>query len=472
MNFYNDISVYSDRIAVISETGEKYSYKKLTEDADRLSLNIPERSLVFLICENCYESIMAYIAFLRKKIVPILINPKNDSNMIEQLMCGYKPQYIFSPTDRTENFGTEAAVFGCYHLVKTKYLEAPEMNPELAVLITTSGSTGSPKFVMQSYKNIESNTEAIAQYLDISPNDRAITTMPMSYTFGLSIIQSHLFRGAAVIATEKTLMDKGFWALLREQQATTFGGVPYIYQMLKRLCFGRMELPSLKYITQAGGRLPKELGLEFSEICRDKGIKFIIMYGQTEATARMSYLPWEYAFTKAGTIGIPIPGGEMLLIDSEGREITEPDTAGELVYKGDNVTLGYAQCADDLKNPDIRNGVLFTGDMAMRDSDGFYTIVGRKKRFLKIFGNRVNLDEAEAMLNRNGFECVCSGRDDLMKIYIVSENDDDLKNAVDFISTKTGLNRSAFKAVSVPSIPRNDSGKILYSELEKLYGEL
>lgn len=472
MNFYNDISVYSDRIAVISETGEKYSYKKLTEDADRLSLNIPERSLIFLICENCYESIMAYIAFLRKKIVPILISPKNDSNMIEQLMYGYKPQYIFSPTDRTENFGTEAAVFGCYHLVKTKYSETPEMNPELAVLITTSGSTGSPKFVMQSYKNIESNTEAIAQYLDISPDDRAITTMPMSYTFGLSIIQSHLFRGAAVIATEKTLMDKGFWSLLREQQATTFGGVPYIYQMLKMLRFGRMELPSLKYITQAGGRLPKELGLEFSEICRDKGIKFIIMYGQTEATARMSYLPWEYAFTKAGTIGIPIPGGEMLLIDGDGREITEPDTVGELVYKGDNVTLGYARCADDLKNPDIRNGVLFTGDMAMRDSDGFYTIVGRKKRFLKIFGNRVNLDEVEAMLNRNGFECVCSGRDDLMKIYIVSENDDDLKNAVDFISTKTGLNRSAFKAVSVPSIPRNDSGKILYSELEKLYGEL
>ncbi len=472
MDFYNDISVYSERIAVMSETGEKYSYKKLTEDADRLALNIPERSLVFLICENCYESIMAYISFLRKRIVPVLINPKNDRSMIEHLKESYMPQYIFCPTDRTENFGTETAVFGKYHLVKTKYSEAPKMNTELAVLITTSGSTGSPKFVMQSYKNIESNTEAIAQYLDIRSDDRAITTMPMSYTFGLSIIQSHLLKGAAIITTEKTLMDKGFWELLKEQKATTFGGVPYIYQMLKRLRFSRMELPSLRYITQAGGRLPKELGLEFSEICRDKGIKFIIMYGQTEATARMTYLPWEYAFTKAGTIGIPIPGGEMLLVDSEGREITEPDTAGELVYKGDNVTLGYAQGADDLKNPDMRNGVLFTGDMAMRDNDGFYTIVGRKKRFLKLFGNRVNLDEAEAILNKNGFECVCSGKDDLMKIYIISRNEDDIKNAVEFISLKTGLNRSAFRAVSVPSIPRNDSGKILYSALEELYDQI
>ena len=472
MDFFNSIIQYSGRTAVITENGDRITYDTLIADADKLAAYIGKRSLIFMICENCYECIMAYIAFLRSGSVPVLINSKNDSEMLGKLTDSYKPQYVFCPADREESFGTEVSVCGSYHLVKTEYTEAPEINPELAVLITTSGSTGSPKFVMQSYKNIVSNANSIAQYLDIRPDDRAITTMPMSYTFGLSIIQSHLLKGAAVIATEKTLMDKGFWTLLKEQQATTFGGVPYIYQMLKRLRFERMELPSLRYITQAGGRLSKELGLEFSEICRNKGIQFIIMYGQTEATARMSYLPWEYAFTKAGTIGVPIPGGEMLLIDSDGREITESDTTGELVYKGDNVTLGYAQCAEDLKNPDSRGGVLYTGDMAMRDSDGFYTIVGRKKRFLKLFGNRVNLDETEAMLNKNGFECVCSGKDDLMKIYIVPRNEEDMKNAVEFISLKTGLNRSAFRAVSVPSIPRNDSGKILYSALEELYDKL
>lgn len=472
MDFYDSIAQYSGRTAVITENGDRITYDTLIADADKLAAYIDKRSLIFLICENCYECIMAYISFLRSGSVPVLINSKNDGEMLGRLMESYNPQYVFCSADRADNFGTEVFVYGGYHLVKTEYTEAPEINPELAVLITTSGSTGSPKFVMQSYKNIESNANSIAEYLDILPDDRAITTMPMSYTFGLSIIQSHLLKGAAIITTEKTLMDKGFWALLKEQQATTFGGVPYIYQMLKRLRFERMELPSLRYITQAGGRLSKELGLEFSEICRNKGIEFIIMYGQTEATARMSYLPWEYAFTKAGTIGIPIPGGEMLLIDSDGREITQPDTAGELVYKGDNVTLGYAQSASDLKNPDSRGGVLFTGDMAMRDGDGFYTIVGRKKRFLKLFGNRVNLDETEALLNKNGFECVCSGKDDLMKIYIVPQNEEDPKNAVDFISTKTGLNRSAFKAVSVPSIPRNDSGKILYSALEELYDKL
>lgn len=421
------------------------------------------------MCENCRESVTAYIGFLRKRVVPVLVNPKTDEEMMNCLLDNYKPQYIFCRKDWYA-VGNESAVFGEHHLIETAYSAMHEMNPELAVLITTSGSTGSPKLVMQSYKNIISNANSIAQYLEIKQDDRAITTMPMSYTYGLSIIQSHLLMGAAVITTEKTLMDKSFWALLKEQEATTFGGVPYIYEMLKRLRFGRMELPSLRYITQAGGKLSRELALEFSEICRDKGMKLIIMYGQTEATARMAYLPWEHAFDKAGSMGIPIPGGKMKLIDVNEKEITEPDIVGELVYEGDNVTLGYALCAADLANPDQRGGVLLTGDMAKRDSDGFYTIVGRKKRFLKLFGNRVNLDETEALLNKAGFECVCGGKDDMMKIYIVRADEDMKKRALELISEKLGLNRSGFRAETIDEIPRSESGKVLYSKLEELYG--
>ncbi len=468
MNFYSDIDIYGDRTAVITEDGGRVTYSQLVEAGDMAAENIPSRSLVFLVCENRFEAIAAYIGLLRKKAVPVLINPKIDREMLDSLLKSYKPQYIFCSSEWYCE-GAKLITVGGYHLLETEYKTAPVMNGELAVLITTSGSTGSPKLVMQSYKNIDSNAESIAQYLEITENDRAITTMPMSYTYGLSIIQSHLLKGAAIIATEKTLMDKAFWSLMKEQEATTFGGVPYIYEMLKRLRFGRMELPSLRYITQAGGKLSKELALEFSEICRDKGIKLIIMYGQTEATARMAYLPWEYAFSKAGSMGIPIPGGKMKLIDVNGDEIREPDTAGELVYEGDNVTFGYAESAEDLSRADERGGVLYTGDMAKRDSDGFYTIVGRKKRFLKLFGNRVNLDETEGILNKEGFKCVCGGKDDLMKIFILNADDETLKKAVDFISLKLGLNRSGFRAVSISEIPRNDSGKVLYSKLEELY---
>ncbi|MBQ8172197.1 MAG: AMP-binding protein [Oscillospiraceae bacterium] len=469
MDFYNDIERYGSRIAVITDSGKSYSYKELAEAADASAVAVPPRSLVFLVCENCFESIAAYIGFLRKRAVPVLVNPKIDDEMKSVLLEKYRPQYIFCPSGWIK---CDDSVFRLndHVLIATENAELHPMDAELAVMITTSGSTGSPKLVMQSYKNISSNAGSIAEYLEIRSDDRAITTMPMSYTYGLSIIQSHLLMGAAVIATEKTLMDKGFWSLMKEQGATTFGGVPYIYEMLKRLRFGRMDIPSLRYITQAGGKLSRELALEFSEICRDKGIKLIVMYGQTEATARMAYLPWEYAFSKAGSMGIPIPGGRMRLIGDDGAEITQPDIVGELIYEGENVTLGYALSWSDLANGDSRNGILYTGDMAKRDADGFYTIVGRKKRFLKLFGNRVNLDEAEAMLNKEGYKCVCAGRDDLMKIYIEQCDAAASKNATEYISGRLGLHHSAFKTIAIDTIPRSESGKVMYSKLEELYG--
>lgn len=467
MNFYNDLEQYRNRIAVVNEDEHEFTYNDLIETGNKITSEIKERSLVFLVCENCFESIAAYVGFLRKKIVPILINPKIDDSMLSFLIKSYEPQYIFCKKDWHAD-GEEMLSINDYRLLKTGCNSMPVLNPELAVLITTSGSTGSPKLVMQSYKNITANANSIAEYLEIDKDDRAITTMPMSYTYGLSIIQSHLLHGARIIVTEKTLMDKGFWQLLKSQKATTFGGVPYIYEMLKRLRFARMDLPSLKYITQAGGKLSKELAAEFSDICKAKGIKLIVMYGQTEATARMSYLPWEYAISKAGSMGIAIPGGKFKLIDVNGNEITEPEVAGELVYEGDNVTLGYALCLADLSNEDQRHGVLKTGDVAKRDEDGFYYIVGRLKRFLKIFGNRVNLDEIEGLLKTEGFECACAGKDDKLKIYIVTTDRNVLKKAVEFISEKTGLNKVAFSAVSIDEIPRNSSGKVQYSKLEEL----
>ncbi len=258
-------------------------------------------------------------------------------------------------------------------------------------------------------------------------------------------------------------MDKCFWTLFREQEATTFGGVPYIYEMLKKLRFARMDLPSLRYMTQAGGKLSKELAEEFSEICVQKGIRLIVMYGQTEATARMAYLPWEYAQSKAGSIGIVIPGGALQLVDTDGSVIEEPEVAGELVYTGKNVTLGYAQNRFDLIKPDENHGVLYTGDMAKRDADGFYYIVGRKKRFLKLFGSRVNLDEVEGLLRQQGVECACTGVDDHMDIYVTDATQIDRVAA--YIREHTSINYSGFQIHAIDAIPRNDAGKILYSAL-------
>ncbi|GHV45755.1 hypothetical protein AGMMS49546_32340 [Spirochaetia bacterium] len=259
-------------------------------------------------------------------------------------------------------------------------------------------------------------------------------------------------------------MEKRFWTVLQEKKATTFGGVPYTFEMLKRFHFDRMELPYLQYITQAGGKLPKELALEFIASCKKKGIQFIIMYGQTEASPRMSYVPWKFAEVKADSIGIAIPGGHFWLEDADGSIIESSDVPGELVYEGENVTLGYAESRFDLGRGDDNNGILHTGDMAKRDKDGFYYIVGRQKRFLKLFGNRVNLDEVEGLLKKEGLDCACTGSDDLMRIYVTSEKDKE--KAAAFIIENTGINRNGFKVFEIAALPRNDAGKILYSALE------
>ena len=464
MAFWNTLERFGERTALITETGEHITYSALLARADEIAGAAGSRCLAFLMCRNCAGAAAGYLGFLRRGVVPVLLAENLDKSMLEGLLASYRPAYFYLPNEKAPDLpGVTAWQGESYTLLRLPYEQDYKLPEELALLLTTSGSTGSPKLVRQSGRNIEANTRSIAEYLGILPEDRAITTLPMQYTYGLSILQSHLSVGAAVILTDKTLMDKEFWALLKEQKATTFGGVPYIYEMLKNLRFDRMNLPSLRYLTQAGGKLPKELAEEFIQTCKRKNMKFIVMYGQTEATARMAYLPWEHAESHAASIGIAIPGGEFWLADPEGAPILEPETTGELVYRGPNVTLGYAENRFDLCKPDENHGELRTGDMAKRDAKGFYYIVGRKKRFLKLFGSRVNLDEVEGLLNRAGIPCACAGVDDRLDVYITDGSL--LGQAERFIKEHTAINPNGFQLHVIEEIPRNDSGKVLYSAL-------
>lgn len=250
-----------------------------------------------------------------------------------------------------------------------------------------------------------------------------------------------------------------------------FGGVPFTYEMLKRLRFFLMELPSLRYMTQAGGKLSPELHREFAEYAKNTGKKFIVMYGQTEATARMAYLPSERSLEKYGSMGIAIPHGRLWLKDVDGNQIKDADIVGELVYEGENVTLGYAECLADLAKEDERHGVLQTGDMAKMDADGYFYIVGRKKRFLKIYGNRVNLDEVERMIKHEfeQIECACAGVDDHLYVFVTTDQEEIHTQIRQFLAGKTGLNAKAYAVKYVMEIPKNDAGKTLYRKLEKYY---
>ena len=467
MSYFKDIEQYTTSFALVQDDGKNLSYLGLSSTADAFASTIEKRTLIFILCTNSIESVVGYVGCLRNNIVPVLVDSELAPELLERLIKTYEPAFIWGPRLGLAGLGLPVVhSYDTFDLVRTSYSVEVDLHPDLALLLTTSGSTGSPKLVRQSYRNIEANTNSIIEYLGILPSDRPITTLPMSYTYGLSIINSHLVAGATILMTNHTLMEKEFWTFLKEQKATTFGGVPYTYQMLDRLRLFNMDLPSLRYLTQAGGKLSYELSLKVATKAREKDIDFIVMYGQTEATARMSYLPPERAIDKCGSMGVAIPGGELWLQDEEGNLIDEAEVTGELVYRGDNVTLGYAECKSDLSLGDERGGVLITGDMAKRDSDGFYYIVGRKKRFVKIFGSRVNLDETERLLLDQGYVCACTGIDDRMSVYTENEGKEDEIHR--FLSHLLNLNMTAFVVRSIAEIPKNDSGKTLYSALEIL----
>jgi len=462
-----NLNSFKYNILLIDEYGSKSSYEDLQCECDKLFNIINKRSLVFNLCSNEKGSLLGYITFINNGIVPVMLDIELNTDMLNDLLLNYKPDYLWVPKHISDNFKYEQIYSAWdYILLKTEYNREYALHDDLALLLTTSGSTGSPKLVRQSYKNILANIKSIIEYLELNETERPITTLPMNYTYGLSIINSHLFIGASIILTKKTLMQKEFWQQFKDNEATSFGGVPYTYEMLDKLRFLKMNLPSLRTMTQAGGKLSPELHKKFAEYAEQNGKRFFVMYGQTEATARMSYLPYDKALEKYGSMGIAIPGGEFSLIDVDENIIKDSEIVGELVYKGDNVTMGYAEHGCDLSKGDEWGGTLITGDMAKRDADGFYYIAGRKKRFLKIFGSRVNLDETERMIKASfqNIDCACGGVDDKMKVFIT---DQEYGSAItSFLSEKTGLNRAAFNVVAIKAIPRNESGKILYSELE------
>lgn len=466
-----DLEKYQNNIAIIDEYGQTITYGELKEKGEHIMAAAGGRCLIFSLCQNTIGSVIGYVSFLNAGIVPVLLNAHLEKELLEGLLAAYQPQYLWMPEAQTGEFHGMEPVYVSYGytLLKTGYGREYPLYPELGLLLTTSGSTGSPKFVRQSYKNILANTESIVQYLGLDETERPIMTLPMNYTYGLSILNSHLFVGATVLVTDKGLMQKEFWQFFREQGATSFGGVPYTYEMLDRLRFFRMKLPSLRTMTQAGGKLTPELHRKFAEYAEANGKRFVVMYGQCEATARMGYLPADKAVEKCGSMGIAIPGGRFRLADADGNEIIRPYMTGELVYEGANVTLGYAERGEDLAKGDERHGILETGDMAQFDEDGFYYIVGRKKRFLKIYGNRVNLDEIDRLVKgRYGdMDFASAGVDDHMYLFVTNASAaEDVRR---YVVEKTGLNPVAFQTIALDTIPRNDSGKTLYKELEKFY---
>ncbi len=439
--------------ALIDSRGVTLSYGELALRVQTLADALAPRVLVFVHCKNQAEAVIGYLACLQKNAVALLIDDNIDPVLTAQLVDTYRPTFQWHPVENV------------YQLSATGLTPWP-MHSDLALLMTTSGSTGSPKLVRLSKRNLESNAASIAQYLTLSASERGLVSLPINYVYGLSIVNSHLSVGATLLLTDHSVMQRELWTFVREQRASSLSGVPYTWEMLKKLRFMRMDLPDLRTLTQAGGKLSAALQQEFTEYAAQAGKRFIVMYGAAEATSRMAWLEPEYASSHYGSIGKPIPGGEFILLGEDGQPVSTPDVAGELVYRGENVALGYAEKGEDLALGDEFAGVLHTGDIATCDADGFYSIIGRKKRFLKIFGNRVGLDEMEALIKNAfpGITCACDGRDDMLCIFLT---DTALSETVKHhAATLSKLHASAFRVIVLDAIPVNASGKTLYHRLK------
>lgn len=451
MNFL-DLERHHDSIAIITSDGQTLTYNDLSQKCNQFTKEITSshRQLCFLLVANTTKSIINYIGLLKSNTPFLLLDKMIDPDLLQQLIDVYKPNLVISDEEIKKINSNKKDLF----------------HQDLALLLSTSGSTGSPKLVRLSKQNIYSNAKSISEYLSLSDKDRAITTLPMYYSFGLSVINSHLLVGATILLTQESIISPQFWAFLKEKKATSLSGVPYIYEMLKRLRFLKMDLPYLKTLTQAGGRLSPTLAEEFSKKLSDQNKKFFIMYGQTEATARISYLDHLLASQHFTSIGKAIPGGKLKLMDENNNEIQKNNVVGELVYEGPNVMMGYAESKADLNKGDELHGILKTGDLAKRDALGLYYIVGRKKRFLKLNGIRVNLEDIDSYLATENIESFSFGEDNnLMIATTTKESTSTIKL---FLSKKLGFHHSVFSIIEIDDFPRNKAGKILIENIHHL----
>ncbi|MFK0246767.1 AMP-binding protein [Amycolatopsis azurea] len=415
------------------------------------------------------ESVLNYLGAFEAGRAIALIDPALDADVLAGLIERFRPAAVLSAPDAPapEGYGVSDG-----HWVRES-AEGVEPHPHLAILLPTSGSTGNPKLVRLSRGAVFSNADAIAQVLGIDRDEIAPTSLPLHYSYGLSVLNSHLVRGATVVIEPSGVLGRGFWDAVNEHKVTSLAGVPYHYEMLRRLKFDPAKYPTLRTLTQAGGKLRDDLVAQFNDKIREVGGRMFVMYGQTEAAPRMTTVPAERLAEKLGSAGPALPGGSFAVRREDGSETKHPKIVGEVVYRGPNVMMGYAEDEAGLAAGDEYGGVLATGDLGYLDEDGFLYITGRLKRIGKVFGNRVSLDDLEHAVRSAsvGIDVVAAvpAGDKVVLFAELPEGDgakEICKDAAKALSERLHLHTSGFDVRPIDTVPLLASGKIDYRSLE------
>ena len=449
-----------DRTALVdADSGRSLTYRALAAEVEKTRLThngIRPGWLLFLPIRPCFEDVLLYLAALDAGCTVALLDPQQYKSHRARLEAAYHPDLLVRPPTSHSPYLLESESPTDRRLWVRQ--ETDDLNADTAVLLPTSGSTGSPKLVRLSSEALLANAHGIRECLAISDSDVAIANLPLHYSYGLSVLNSHLAAGATVVLTETSALQPEFWEIMAEHGVTTLAGVPYSYDMYRRVGLLTRPLPALCTLTQAGGRMAPERILEFQAGITARGGRMYVMYGQTEATARMSVLDPSDLPEYVGSVGTPLPDGKF-----EIRNAAD-DGTGEVIYCGPNVMLGYAETRDDLNKGDELCGVLETGDLGRLDLAGRLWIVGRTKRIAKLFGERVSLDDVEDLLVEEGPTAVVDASDQII-LYCEWGAGERFSVVRRALARELGTNPKAFDFRRVDRIPRRLNGKVAYGEL-------
>lgn len=433
--------------------------------------SIPEGSVVAVLCNNDYEVPVAIFGTSEGKAVSLLLDGATTPGQLETYVRAYQVEFVFLKKGDSDKYlststGKLILEFGNYALIRTDQPIGATLNLDVMMLLTTSGSTGSPKCVRITNRNLESNAAGIAARLALSSNDVAMTTLPMNYSYGLSVITSHLAARSKIVLNSRAITDRAFWRRLESSGASILAGVPFTYKTLQRFGNDVFKGTGLTKITQAGGKLDAALVSHFLDLAERQHMQFFVMYGQTEATARMSIMPPKLLREHPESVGVPLPEGQFSIEPSATEVYANGHQTGEIVYSGPNVSLGYATHRKDLEASDNFGGILRTGDLGYLDGSGLLYIVGRLKRIAKVFGHRVSLDEIEEKVSRLGYSVACVAGDDDVKILLEGiHRPETLRSVREALSQLLCLAQSGFRVEMVRELPRTPSGKIDYPSL-------
>lgn len=447
---------------VDAATGRVFTGHALTAATDAVVAALAPLPAGAVLCltRNDVGSVLRYLGTLAADRPAMLVDPNIPAAEVAELVARFEPAAVVGlPTTAPQPPpGYVAAApdpLGPAWLRRAAAAVTP--HPRLRLLLATSGSTGRPRLVRQSAESVRASATAIRAALGIGPDEVAVTLLPLFYTLGLSVLNSHLAAGATVVVQGHGVLDAAFWDTVDRYGVTSLTGVPHTYELLLRKPWQPRDTPSVRSLCVSGGRLRDPVALHFHEAMRRHDGALYVMYGQTEAGSRICVLPPDQLPARLGSVGPPIPGTRLSIASGDGDE-------GEVVCHSATVMMGYADGAEDLARGDDLGGTLHTGDRGRLDADGYLWLTGRSGRIGKAYGVRVNLDAVEHVASAVAPTAALPG-DDRVLVWCEGLGRERLAEVADLVARRLRIHRTAVRVAALPQLPRRPNGKVDYDAL-------